>query len=135
MKILICSREYSPDITPVAFWAEALTQEFLRRGYQVDLFIPGNKVVTAQPGNLRMVAVGGYVWRKSVPETIFKGMVRNLLGVKNIRKLKKYLFYFGIGDNNIQLSRLIDLGNWKKEIFFFFLRIVIGLLERRADVY
>ena len=92
MKILICSREYSPDITPVAFRAEALTQEFLRRGYQVDLFIPGNKVVTAQPGNLRMVAVGGYVWRKSVPETIFKGMVRNLLGVKNIRKLKKYLF-------------------------------------------
>ena len=40
-----------------------------------------------------MVAVGGYVWRKSVPETIFKGMVRNLLGVKNILKLKKYLFY------------------------------------------
>ena len=62
MKILICSREYSPDITPVAFRAEALTQEFLRRGYQVDLFIPGNKVVTAQPGNLRMVTVGGDVY-------------------------------------------------------------------------
>lgn len=93
MKILICSHDYPPDITPVAFRAEALVQEFLRRGFFVDLFIPGSKVTEWRNPNLRVVPVGEVAWHKSAPEKTFKNMVRTLLGVERVGRLKKYLFY------------------------------------------
>lgn len=93
MRILLCSYYYPPDINPIAFRTEALIKEFLRRGAQVDLFIPGTVATSCQQDNLRVFAVGNSDRGMSRQDKKLKKAFLSIPGFSYLDKWRKYFFY------------------------------------------
>lgn len=95
-KVIITSFYYYPENTPRAFRTYELVQEFIRRGYKVELFIPNYNQEYKYNSNLRIFTVDKKNVRSTqdvIPNNSIKYLLKKSSLCVKFYKIIKYLYY------------------------------------------
>ncbi|NME67668.1 glycosyltransferase family protein [Flammeovirga aprica] len=92
MKILLVSYFFYPENSPRAFRAYELIEEFVERGYSIDLILPNKKIFYSniyKRKNVNVILIGDLIEEKNS-----SNVNHNLLSIKINEYLRKVINYF-----------------------------------------